>query len=119
MAYLKIKPLLVFCFVFVVTVFMIVQRSKPLNNGLFSVERDVLEKEDHFNAQPWKANSGVIRPNQEMSVLLNLPSQKAQRGTTAQLTNMQDNEGKKVENWSTTGGSLKTTKLKVIKTYLY
>ena len=119
MAYLKIKPLLVFLFVFVVTVFMIVQRSKPLNKGLFSVERDVLEKEDPFNAQPWKANSGVNQLNQATSVLLNLPFQKAQRGTTAQPTKMQDNEDKNVENWSMMDGSLKKTKLKVIKTYSY
>ena len=125
MAYLKIKPLLVFLFVFVVTVFMIVQRSKPLNKDLFSVERDVLEKEDPFNAQPWKANSGVNQLNQlnqlnqATSVLLNLPFQKAQRGTTAQPTKMQDNEDKNVENWSMMEGSLKKTKLKVIKTYSY
>ena len=90
MVSLKKKFLLVFCFVFAVTEFMIVQQSMLLNNplGLCLVETNVLERtEDYFSAQQWKANNGVSQPNQE--------------------------------NWSIVGGSLKTTKLKVIKVYLH
>ena len=90
MVSLKKKSLLVFCFLFAVTEFMIVQQIMPFDNplGVSLVAKNVLERaEDYFTAQQWKANNGVSQSNQE--------------------------------NWSIVGGPLKTTKLKVMETYLY